>query len=155
MRRPSRAPEAVTATIAFTARGLPVAQGSVKAFVRGGHAVVVGVSSPLAAWRHAIATEARNAMGDTPTLTGPVVVSAWFTFSRPPSHLRRDGTVKSAAPRYPPVDADKLARATGDALSGVVYRDDKQIVVWHVHKAWDDDERGWQGVEIRIREEEL
>lgn len=143
----------MTATIAFTVRGSPTAQGSVKAYVRGNRAVVVGVSSPLAAWRHAIATEARTAMADRPTLTGPVVVSAWFTFSRPPSHLRRDGTVKPAAPRIPPMDLDKLARATGDALSGVVYRDDKQIAVWHLHKAWDDDERGWQGVEVRIREE--
>ena len=141
----------MTATIDFTVRGTPTAQGSVRAFVRGGHAVVVGVSSPLAAWRHAIATEARAAMGTTPTLTGPVVVSAWFTFARPPSHFRRSGTVRAGAPRYPRLDADKLARACGDALTGVVFADDSQIVVWHIHKAWAAD--GWQGAEIRIREE--
>lgn len=145
----------MTAAIDFTVRGTPTAQGSVRAFVRGNRAVVVGVSGPLSDWRHAIATEARAAMGDTPVLTGPVVVSALFTFSRPPSHLRRDGTVKPAAPRYPRLDLDKLERACGDAISGgVVIADDSQIVAWHAHKAWDDEQRGWQGVEIRVREDE-
>lgn len=145
----------MTATIAFTVRGTPTAQGSVRAFVRGKRAVVVGVSGPLSDWRHAIATEARAAMGDTPALTGPVVVSAWFTFSRPPSHFRADGrSLTKSASRYPRLDVDKLARAALDALTGVVWGDDSQVVVLHAHKAWDDDQRGWQGVEIRVREDE-
>lgn len=140
-------------TIDFTVRGAPTAQGSVRAYVRGNRAVVVGVTGSLAAWRHAIATEARTAMGSTPIIAGPVVVSAWFTMARPPSHLRRDGTVRPAASSYPRLDVDKLARAVLDALTGVVFGDDSQVIVLHAHKTWDDDQRGWQGAEIRIREE--
>lgn len=142
----------MTAAIDFTVRGQPVAQGSVRAFVRGNRAVVVGVSGPLADWRHAIATEARAAMAGLPTLTGPVAVSAWFVMARPPSHFRRDGTLTKAAPLYPRLDLDKLARACLDALTAIAYADDSQVVRLHAHKHWDDDDRGWQGVEIRITE---
>ncbi len=143
----------MTAAISFVVRGQPTAQGSVRAFVRGKRAVVVGVSGPLSDWRHAIATEARVAMADAPAIAGPVGVSAWFTMTRPPSHFRRDGSLTPAAPRYPRLDVDKLARAALDALTGVAIGDDSQVVVLHAHKAWDDEQRGWQGVEIRVREE--
>lgn len=40
------------------------------------------------------------------------------------------GAGKRGAPHRPPVrpDLDKLARAVGDALTGVCYRDDAQVV---------------------------
>lgn len=141
-----------TSEIRFTARGAPVAQGSVKAFIRGGRAVVVGKGTgPLADWRHAIATEARSAMAGLPAFGGPVRVLATFTMSRPPSHFRTDGvSLVKGAPRYPRLDVDKLSRALLDALTGVAFDDDSQVTWLSAEKGWDDVDRGWQGVEVTV-----
>lgn len=146
-------------TIDFTVRGLPVAQGSVRAFVRGNRAVVVGVSSPLAAWRHAIATEARAAIEDAAPLSGPVSVMLAFRFARPQSHYlpanakRPVRVLRLDAPdfmaRTP--DADKLARASLDALTAVVWIDDAQVAVLTVVKKYVSAANPAPGVRISVR----
>ena len=139
--------------ITFAVRGTPVAQGSVRAFVRGNRAIVVAKPGPLGDWRHAIATEARAAMAGLPAFGGPVRVVAGFVMSRPPSHFRADGmTLAKGAPRYPRLDVDKLARALLDGLTGVAIDDDSQVVSLWADKGWDDENRGWQGVEITVSE---
>lgn len=156
-------PQTRTATpdrIVFAVRGIPVVQGSPRAFVAGGRARVVsgatGTGShgqSLHAWRTAIATEARSAMAGLPSFGGPVSVLARFVFGRPRSHLRSDGmTTLPRAPRYPRLDIDKLSRALLDGLAGVCFDDDSQVVWLSAEKAWDDDERGWQGVEVTVSE---
>jgi len=45
-------------------------------------------------------------------------------------------------------DLDKLQRAIGDSLSGVVIADDKQIAVWQAHKYFTADA---ERVEIEIQ----
>jgi len=139
--------------VTFSVRGSPVAQGSVKAFVRGNRAIIVGKSAPLADWRHAIATEGRAAMAGLPAFDGPVRVVATFVMSRPPSHFRTDHeTLAKGAPRYPRLDVDKLARALLDGLTGVAIDDDSQVVALWANKEWDDEHRGWQGVDITVWE---
>lgn len=144
---------AAPSEVTFAVRGSPVAQGSVRAFVRGGRAVVVAKPGPLGDWRHAIASEARQAMAGLPAFDGPVRVVAEFVMSRPPSHFRRDGeTLASGAARYPRLDVDKLARALLDGLTGVCFDDDSQVVSLWADKTWDDTVRGWQGVEITVKD---
>lgn len=140
--------------INFSVRGSPVAQGSVRAYVRGGRAIVVAKGhGALADWRHDISAGARTAMADLPSFSGAVVVHANFAYTRPPSHFRSDGVkIKAGAPRYPRLDIDKTARALLDALTGVAIDDDSQVVELMVNKVWDDFERGWQGVRVRVRE---
>lgn len=126
-------------------RGVPQPQGSARAFVAGGRArVVTGASSgPLADWRHAIATEARAAMAGRPVLDGPVVVRARFAWPRPKSHRGARGLLSSAPTcKTTKPDLDKCSRALLDALTGVVYRDDGQVVRLDASKAWDDAEPG-------------
>lgn len=146
--------------IQFAVRGIPVAQGSPRAFIAGGRAVVVSGAKGqgshgqgLHAWRTAIASEARSAMTALPALGGPVQVLARFVMARPKSHLRSDGTsTVKGAPRYPRLDIDKLSRALLDGLTGVVFDDDSQVVWLSAEKAWDDEMRGWQGVEVTVTE---
>ena len=142
--------------IRFEARGTPVAQGSVKAFVRGGRAIVVAKGvGPLADWRHAIATEARAAMSGLPAFGGPVRILATFVMARPPSHFRPDGlTLAKGAARYPRLDVDKIARALLDGLTGVAFDDDSQVTWLSSEKEWDDEKRGWQGVRVTLISEE-
>lgn len=146
--------------IHFQVRGLPVAQGSPRGFVAGGRAVVVSGATgkgshgrALADWRHSIASEARSAMDGLPTFGGPVRVIARFVLSRPRSHFRSDQvSLAKGAPRYPRLDIDKLARALLDSLTGVAIDDDSQVTWLSAEKAWDDEVRGWQGVEITVGE---
>ena len=144
--------------VQFAVRGIPVPQGSPRAFLTGGKARVVSgasrPSSPLGAWRTAIATEAREAMGDRPLLAGPLTVSLWFTLPRPASHWlpvngrRREPELRLDAPEFVATspDIDKLARAGLDALTGVVFTDDRQVARLHTDKSYGD----VPGVEIRV-----
>jgi len=56
-----------------------------------------------------------------------------FCFKRPKSHLTKKGLLTKSAPSTPRGrsygDVDKLCRATLDALTGVCYHDDSQVLV--------------------------
>lgn len=115
--------------VAFFVPGDPVTQGSMKSIGRGRIAHVKGPE--LTAWRTAIAAAARaagaNAVGDHQA----VKVEATFWLPRPASVKRPFPSAKS--------DVDKLSRALFDALSGVAYVDDGQVVSLVVDKRYADD----------------
>lgn len=116
--------------IVFFAAGAPAPQGS-KTHV--GHGVMVESSKRVKPWRDAVRRAAVEAMADKPPIDGPVYLVQVFALPRPKSHYgtgRNSGRVKRGAPSRPPVrpDLDKLARAVGDALTGVCYHDDAQVV---------------------------
>lgn len=90
-----------------------------------------------AAWRETVAATAR-ACYRGPLLVGPVQLAVVFVRPRPQSHLRADGTVRPSAPAWPAVrpDTSKYLRALEDALSGVLWADDAQIVLHQLAKVW-------------------
>lgn len=126
----------------FVVRGIPVPQGSVHAIARGGRALVVSTTrgGRLDDWRRAIAAAARDEIGDRPILEGPVAIRARFAWPRPKSHRSSSGSLRASAPveKTTPPDLDKVARGLLDALTGVVFRDDAQVIRLDVGKAYDD-----------------
>lgn len=118
--------------LTFTVVGIPQAQGSARAFMpKGGRFPVVTSSNPkLRGWRHLVADAAGRAVADAgvAVMDGPVRVVAEFYLPRPKS------LGKKPAPHVKSPDLDKLQRSVGDAMSGVVFRDDSQIVGWKVSK---------------------
>lgn len=127
----------MVSSVSFTIPGVPAPQGS-KTRTRWGIREDNPATRP---WRAAVAWEATAAMSGSPLLTAAVVVEARFVFPRPPSHYRVGANahlLTAAAPRFHDraPDLDKLQRAIGDALSGVLLRDDKQIVAWHTAKRY-------------------
>lgn len=62
-------------------------------------------------------------------MDGPLALVVDFYVPRPKAHIGAKG-VKPSAPHYPTTrpDITKLLRAVEDAMSGIVYRDDAQIV---------------------------
>jgi len=79
-------------------------------------------------------------------LDGPLAVEMTFYRARPGGHFgtgRNAHRVKPSAPIAPVSrpDALKLARAVEDALEGVVYRNDAQIVEESLAKRWGEPER--------------
>lgn len=128
----------------FFVPGKPDAQGSMKGFVRGNRAILVHNSKSLMPWRNAIAYAAREAGWDGRLLLdGALLVRATFQYRRPQSHYWKSGQLKTTAPPCPyktGKDTDKLQRAVGDALNGVVWTDDRRIVSWIACRVWDDRE---------------
>ena len=116
--------------IIFFVEGVPAPQGS-KTHVGGGR--LIESSRQVGPWRDTVRRAAVEAMASRPPIEGPVYLVQVFALPRPKSHYgtgRNSGRVKRAAPHRPPArpDLDKLARAVGDALTGVCYRDDAQVV---------------------------
>ena len=111
-------------TITFEVAGTPVTQGSTKAFVRGGRAIIThDKRGPLLNWRNDIAYAARDAAkGEYADRGVPVYVAAAFSLQRPKSAPKR-----VVLPTTKP-DIDKLLRALLDACTGVLWADDSQVV---------------------------
>lgn len=119
----------------FTVHGTPAPQGSKNQF--GAEA-----NPRTRPWRAAVAAEAANAHHG-PLIDGPVHVTVTFAFVRPKAHYRTGRNAHLLRPDAPALmstgpDLDKLQRAIGDALTGTVLRDDRQIAQWTAIKAWGD-----------------
>lgn len=121
----------------FSVAGLPVAQGSKKAFrLPNGRISMVDMKGDrLKLWRHAINDEARKAKGDEIMLEGPIGIDVEFRLLKPASAPKRKRTWPIGKLSG---DLDKLARAVGDALTGVIFADDSQIIDWHIVKDYGD-----------------
>jgi crossover junction endodeoxyribonuclease RusA len=116
--------------IEFTVPGTPVPQGSKTRTPQGGFREA---NKNLKPWRDSVAWSARAAMTRCKPLSGPVRLSAVFYFPRPQSHFRRVSgtpTLSEDAPYYcaKKPDTDKLVRAIGDAITGICFADDSQVV---------------------------
>lgn len=126
--------------MAFTVLGDPQPQGSKTTIQQKGRRPRVIEDNPLTMpWRQAVAAAAQQAMNGRQIRTGPLRLTATFVLKRPAGHWgtgRNADTLKPSAPVYCPTrpDADKLLRAVGDALTGVVFRDDTQLVIVHAEK---------------------
>lgn len=120
----------------FEVLGDPKPQGSKRAYVMGGRAVVVDDNKKdLRDWRAdvvAAACDALTAAGwPTSPPEGAFGVHLVFRLRRPKSTKRQWPTVRP--------DWEKLARSVGDALKTAgVYRDDAQVVRGIVDKEYGD-----------------
>lgn len=131
--------------ITFTVLGAPVPQGSKRAFVNKFtmRAQIVEDNVRTRPWRQDVALMASQAMrGQQPIARGVgVVVETAFYFQRPKGHYRANGELKPSAPKYPAgkPDLDKLKRAILDALTGIAFVDDSQVVGFgDTRKRWAD-----------------
>jgi Holliday junction resolvase RusA-like endonuclease len=133
--------------VEFTVLGRPQPAGSKRAFPRKGGGVIVTDDNPRAkSWQQEIRTVALDAMGDATPFVDPVEVFFRFVLTRPLGHFgsgRNAGSVRASAPVYPIVkpDVTKLIRAVEDAMTGIVFRDDAQIVNQRAYKTYGDPER--------------
>ena len=143
-------PLAEALVVEITVRGIPVPQGSMRAFVnpKTGRAQIVSMQrgGSLGAWRDRIATEAQAAMAGRLPIDGPIKVQARFVFPRPASHEGRHGLLPSApVHKVTAPDLDKLARSF-DSLSGIVWRDDALVVEMHLAKSYGEE----PGLRLRV-----
>ncbi|MCR4340264.1 MAG: RusA family crossover junction endodeoxyribonuclease [Gemmatimonadaceae bacterium] len=118
--------------ITFEVLGNPVTQGSIRATVHKSTGRAIAIQdhrAPLMNWRASIAHAAQVAADGAFAERGvPVWVEVTFRLQRPKSAPKR-----VVRPTTKP-DIDKLARASLDALTGVVFADDSQVVFLSLSK---------------------
>lgn len=125
----------VTEVVEFWVNGLPKPQGSKRAFVnpKTKRAIVVeSAGAPLKDWRHDVKLMACDSMVGRPVVDSGVGVILRIGFVMPRPKTTPKGRPTPLATKRP--DLDKLIRGVCDALTGVVYSDDSQVVSFDVWK---------------------
>lgn len=134
----------MSAEIQFFVPGVPAPGGSKRAFrnKHTGRVVVVDDCRRNKDWRATVGICASEAIHDP--LSGPVGVEVVFFMPRPKGHFGKRG-LRPAAPTYPTTrpDATKLWRAAEDALKGIAWSDDSQVVLQTVIKAYSEKPGLW------------
>jgi Holliday junction resolvase RusA-like endonuclease len=136
----------------FTVLGRPQPAGSKRAFAfhrKGSDKLGVRVTDDAAKsrpWKDSVTAAAAEHIDGRPPLIGPLWLELTFFVARPAGHYgsgRNAGTVRPAAPRFPAVrpDVTKLIRAVEDALTGLAWRDDAQVVMQIGRKKYGHPER--------------
>jgi len=141
--------------VEFFVPGSPVPGGSKRAFPVHGrdgraHVSVVDDSGPKGQeWRAAIRFAAAAHTPAMRPLDGALRLSLWFFVPRPQGHVGKRG-LRPSAPTWPTTKPDvlKLARAVEDACTGILWRDDAQIVDEDLHKLYAD---GGAPIGVRVR----
>lgn len=126
--------------VGFTVIGTPKPAGSkYAAKTKDGRVYVRDASASRGGteWRKQVAETARRAMGARDPLDGPLFLVLRFYVGRPKGHFGRRGLLPNARP-YPTTrpDLTKLVRSVEDACTGIVWRDDSQVIFQTTHKEY-------------------
>ena len=133
--------------LCFSVHGIPIPQGSTRAFIPKGWSrpIITAANAKTKPWRQEIAGVVVSEMEKTGfarmTKDVPVKVCAGFSFPRPHGLPKRVNS-KTTKP-----DLDKLVRSLLDAMTGLVFEDDSQVVQLHVRKTF-----GIPGVHVVVEE---
>ena len=117
-----------------------------------GRIIITDANPKAKDWKASVAHAACEVVAEV--LTCPLAVRMDFIFTRPKGHYgsgKNCGALKDSAPPHPAgrPDCGKAARGTEDALTGIVWRDDSQIVTEVLTKRYGPQ----AGCRIRVREE--
>lgn len=131
-------------TILFTVFGTPVPQGSTRAFIPKGwkRAIITTDNAQLKPWRQQVSGAALALNVPPFDKETPIAIVLDFYFAKPASVSK-----KRIRPTVKP-DLDKICRSLFDALTGILFADDSQIVDVHARKHYGSVER----VEVQIAE---
>ena len=138
----------------FFVEGVPQTAGSKAAFPYRKKDGRLGVrvtadNKKTAAWSSHVSLIGKTTIPEP--FTGPVVLELAFMIVRPVSHYNKSGLKKSSPLQhvYKP-DLTKMVRAVEDALTGIAWNDDSQVIEQKTSKQWAD----FSGVWITIRQHE-
>jgi Holliday junction resolvase RusA-like endonuclease len=131
--------------IVFFVAGKPETKGSTRAFMRPGmrHPVITNMNPRAKSWAAVVTSFAVDAMGSRDPMLGEVELRLRFSMPRPQAHYRTGKHAHELRPDAPTrcakqPDLDKLVRCAADALTGVVFRDDAQVVRIVAEKVYDE-----------------
>ena len=107
--------------VSFHVSGLPVPQGSSRAFVVKGRPVITSAAKGLAQWRQIVSLRAQEVAKEL--FDGPVSIDLTFLLPKPKSSPKRRRVYATKRP-----DLDKLVRSVLDSVTHVLIEDDSQVV---------------------------
>lgn len=121
----------------FDIPGVPVGKGRPRAAARGKH-IQLYTPEKTASYEGVVALAARQAMAGALLLEGPVATTLEIRLPIPRSWSKRKQADALAGIEYPTKkpDADNVVKAIFDALNGVVWHDDTQVVEIVVRKRY-------------------
>lgn len=125
--------------------GEPISQPRQRHALIGGHVRnYTPAKAPVNAYKYAIQCKATEQFSGEPT-THPIHVDIVCVFSRPKSHYRTGKMAdqrKVGSPNCHTTkpDAENVAKAIMDALTGIAYRDDKQVCDLSVTKRYTNED---------------
>ena len=125
--------------VEFAVEGVPVPQGSMRSL---GRRMIHSNHAALMAWRGLVAAAAETARGDFYADSQPVLMKVVFHLPRPKTVKREWPTAKG--------DLDKHVRSIGDALTGVLFHDDGQVIGITAAKQYATD---WVGAVITVTDD--
>ena len=121
----------------FIVYGTPVAKGRPK-FRRTGNFVRAYTPAKTKTYETDVALVAKKAMGDQEPLETPIVVAIYIRLPIPASYSkkRKKDCLEGIERPLKKPDADNVAKAVTDAMNGIAYVDDCQIVSMHITKVY-------------------
>lgn len=141
--------------IIFFVNGVPKPSGSKRGFFipKLKRVIIVDANPNSKDWKIDV-KHAASEHYSGPLLECPLRVSMAFFMVRPKSHYRSGKNIhllKEGAPEFPAQKPDvlKLCRGVEDAMTGIIYQDDSQIVTEYLTKRY----AAAPGVQIEITEE--
>lgn len=121
---------AAPACVSFRVIGIAQPKGSTRAFTPKGwtRPIITSDNPKVKGWQQLVAEQAQGVAAKL--FTGAVALTVTFYLLRPKSLAKRvqEHTKKP--------DLDKLVRSTKDALKGVLYQDDSQVVYIAARKVY-------------------
>jgi Holliday junction resolvase RusA-like endonuclease len=137
----------MTFMVTYQVQADPQGKGRPK-FTRQGRAYT---PAKTVAYETLIAKAAQEAMGASEPLETPVAVFVYISMPIPKSYpkKRREACLDGFERPLKTPDCDNVAKAFLDAMNGIVYKDDCQVVSLHVTKVYS--EVGM--VEVLVKEE--
>ena len=123
-------------SLTFVVYGLAAPQGSKRHM---GNGILVESSKAVRPWRQDVKHAALACIPPDWDPSLPMALSVVFRFKRAKAHIGKKGVLPSAPEHNTSGrhgDLSKLVRSTEDALTGVVYDDDRQIVTLTASKRY-------------------
>ena len=126
----------MTLIVTFEVEGDPVPKGRPR-FARRGQFVQTYTDSKTIEYETRVATLARLAIGSSEPLKGHLTVYLYLRYGVPASYTKKRKEACLNGVEYPKkIDIDNVYKSITDAMNGIVYTDDSQIVEAHITKVY-------------------
>ena len=138
----------MTLVVTFTVDGDPVPKGRPR-FARRGQFVQTYTDAKTIDYETQVAMKARHAIGSTKPLESALTVFLYLRYTVPASYSKKRKEACLNGLEYPKrIDIDNVYKSITDAMNGIVYLDDSQIVEAHIKKVYAEE----SGANIMVQE---
>jgi Holliday junction resolvase RusA-like endonuclease len=139
----------MTFTVMFSVDGIPHGKGRPR-FRRTGNFVSTYTDAKTKTYESLVKEAAKKAMGSSEPLETPISFYCYIRLPIPKSYSKKriEACLSGSEPPTKKPDWDNVAKSVADAMNGVIYLDDSQIVQATITKKYD----AVAGVDVMVME---